>query len=130
MRSGEYGAAINEIELTAFIPIPKDVEGGFLQSEDFSRFPTVRFMRKRQKIIIDFLSASFPAHLRDEDRVEQCNSAMEQFVGVLSLIEKRIKLSDDFETTEFLSDTKSVLQKGFVSLSEIMEIENQRRTIT
>lgn len=123
LRLGDYGTAVTNLEVRVYIP-KKENEPRFLDFlSEAGPLPTIRFYRKREKIVISYLADSNEPRDKGVDwGAGVCNRVMPQLLQALRLVETRIKPSDDFDLPRFLQDAEQFLTKGFSSEQEIDEI--------
>lgn len=135
---GEYGGAVNSIEITAYLRSPtrnpiRSLEGLFDQYHEYlKKLPTATFRRKLNRVEIGFLSQHFNAADSEgwKPSVEKSHIAALEVAEVIPLIKKRIKREDDFDTNRFLKEATVVLNRQLGSLDEweaIREKAKQKR---
>lgn len=116
-RLDEYGSAIDEIEVVAFLrsssrKFRPTLERLFDQfHEDIELLPRITFRRKLNRVKIEFLSSHFTA---DDEKhrnatPEQRMVAAQEVAEVLPLLRKRVKPADDFDVERFLADASEIL---------------------
>jgi uncharacterized protein YfeS len=133
VRLGEYGEAINEIEMTMCLrnsrhnPLPT-LESMFEQYHKYIKtLPKITFRRKRKLVEMQVLCRSLAAedNKRSQVSVEKCNRAMIDVMTALPLLKIKLKGTDDFDLPRFLTDAQRVLQMPFRSEDEIRNLREQ-----
>ena len=123
---GEYGGAVNSIEITAYLrsptrnPLPT-LEGIFDRYHEYLKsLPKITFWRKLKRVEIGFLSDSFTVTDKEgwHPSVEKSFVAAREVSEVLPLLKKRVKPDDDFETARFLMEASEALSRKPSSLDE------------
>ena len=122
----DYGAAIESIELTAYLRSPTrtprpTLEGLFDQFHDYlKKLPTITFRRHLKRVEIRFLSEHFVAtdDVGWKPSAEKCNRAAGEVADALQLLRKRVKPTDNFHVERFLADAGQLLNKKIDSLEE------------
>ncbi len=135
LRLADYGEAIQTFSILAYLrsatynPRPT-LEGLFKQHHDhLTKLPTISFHRKLRKVKIDFESRATNAEDEESRRysLDATNAAMQEFITILPLLEKRLKKSDDFDYPCFVTDATRLLTQGFASEDEIRLVSAQAR---
>jgi hypothetical protein len=111
-RLGDYGSAVESIELIACLPsrtrkfLPT-LEKMFDQFHEYVKtLPQITFRRKLKRIELIFLSKHFFADDGEAQKpsAQKCNTVGEEVAEALPLLKKRIKPTDDFALDHFLAD--------------------------
>jgi uncharacterized protein YfeS len=123
LRLGEYGTAVERIEIVAYISSRKreprqGLEESFDQFHRFlARLPQIRYHRKLRKIHIGFVSEHFFEQLDPSwpPSAERCRTAAAEVAASLPLLRTRIKPTDDFDLDRFLADAAQELRASLES---------------
>lgn len=135
LRLGDYGEAIGIFSFLAYLrsatynPLPT-LEPLFEKHHKYlETLPRIIFRRKQRTVKIEFESKVQTAEDEASRRVsiETINAAMLEFKTILPLLEKRLKKSDDFDYSRFISDANRLLSQGVASEKEIKDIEAQTK---
>jgi uncharacterized protein YfeS len=134
-RLGDYGSAVESIELIACLPsrthkfLPT-LEKMFDQFHEYVKtLPQITFRRKLKRIELIFLSKHFFA---DDDEAQKpsaqkCNTAFEEVAEALPLLKKRIKPTDDFALDHFLADASRLLAARIDSMQEWKKLREEAK---
>lgn len=118
-RLGEYGTAVEEIEVTCCLssadgephPTLRDLFKQF--QEQVATLPQVSFCRKRRRVKIHFLSERFTAE--DEAWKSACLEkrylAAQEVAAALPLLRHQLQAADDFDVDRFLLDAANALSR-------------------
>ncbi|MEX1028143.1 MAG: hypothetical protein WD049_09090 [Candidatus Paceibacterota bacterium] len=125
-RLGEYGSAIEEIEVVACLrsksrKFRPTLEGLFDQFHEYIKsLPRITFRRKLKRVKIEFLSEHFTADDEKERNAtpKQRMTAAQEVAEVLPLLRKRIKPTDEFDVERFLADASEVLATKIQTVEE------------
>lgn len=132
-RLGNYGTAIETVELTGYLRsatrrfLPT-LEGLFDQYHDYlGRLPKITFRRKLKRVEICFLSEHFTADDAEgwNPSPEKCTVAAGEMAAALPLLRKRITPADDFDVERFLADAANILATKIETLEEWEQIRQQ-----
>jgi uncharacterized protein YfeS len=125
-RLGDYGSAVESIELIACLPsrtrkfLPT-LEEMFDQLHEYVKsLPQITFRRKVKRIELIFLSKHFFAEGEEgwKSSAQKCNTAAEEVAEVLPLLKRRIKPTDDFDVERLLADASRLLITRIGSMEE------------
>ena len=123
---GEYGSAIEEIEIVANLRSKSRRFHSTLEElfDQFHKYieslPRITFHRKLKRVKIKFLSEHFTAEDEGERNpsVEKRSVAAQEVAAVLPLLRKRIKASDEFDLERFLADVSEILATKIDTMEE------------
>lgn len=135
---GEYGSAIEETEIVAYLRSKSrrfrpTLEELFDQFHKYiESLPRIAFRRKLKRVKIEFMSEHFTAEDVDDrsPSVEKRSLAAQEVAAVLPLLRKRIKASDEFDLERFLADVSEILATKIDTMEEwekIREAATQKR---
>ncbi len=130
---GEYGASVQSIELTVWLPnrLARVRPASEWMFDSFQKgvkkLPIVAFRRKLRRIEIAFLSEYFFGDVEHEAKpsAQKCNLAAREVVQALTLLEKRIKPADDFDVKRFLTDASRLLETKLNSMRAWEKIKQE-----
>lgn len=135
LQLGNYGDAITCIEVVVFLRSPvRNPKYSLEQLYDehhayLNKLPKVTFRRKLKRIEIEFLSESFDEtdYQIGKPSFEKSQLAAEEIVEALTLVKKRLKSRDDFQTDKFLQDVKQTLCRTPDALAEWEALQQRAR---
>ncbi|WP_146430954.1 hypothetical protein [Blastopirellula retiformator] len=132
LRLGDYGPAIDELDLLTWLPsrtrmFRPTLERSFDEfHKEIKTLPRMTFRRKSNRFELSFPSSRFFAgDQRQDPAAQMLNDAAAEVAQFLPLIKKRLKKTDDFDVVRFLEDANRLLCEGLGSVDEWRQIEQE-----